>query len=251
MYSFNIKNLIKKSIFHKYIYLAFVFIFTCFSFIACSPKDANSIYNETSDNSVVSSKTGLSDKKIAVVYFSAFDDVENAANVIAERLSADLIEINPKVPYTEEDLNIDDENSRMMQEARLNLFEEETEEFVEDHMTSFGIEPTEASVTSTPPAAKELPAIDSINVRNYDVIFLGYPIWQNDAPKVVYTFLKDLKDKVLVPFTYSKDADITTSEEIIGNYVDESVEVMLGLKFTGVATESEISNWLNLININV
>jgi hypothetical protein len=77
-------------------------------------------------------------------------------------------------------------------------------------------------------------------------------VWYNDAPKVIYTFLKDLKDKTVIPFTTIKNGgSILASEEIISNYVDDSVNVMGGIEFTGIATESEINAWLKLIDINI
>lgn len=248
-------NLIKKSFGNKRLPFLLASLLLIVNVSACSNSGytglpfTNTGTTNGSDNA--NEKTGLSDKKIAVVYFSAFDDIDNAAKEVADKVNGDLIEIVPQVPYTADDFN-DNDDSRILLESRLNLFEEETEELVNDYVPSYGIEINETPESTSLPKITELPKIKNINVNRYDVIFIGYPIWYNDAPKVIYTFLKDLKNKTIIPFTsIHNNEKIAPSEATIGNYVDESVEVMLGLELTGTATESEISNWLNLIDLNV
>lgn len=195
---------------------------------------------------------GLANKKIAVVYFSAFDNIAAASEELASYLDADLIELEPLVPYEESDFYASNKSSRPLLESRYNLFEEETEERIDDYPLSYGVTEPETKESAELQKATELPKIKNINVNKYNVIFLGYPIWYNDAPKVIYTFLKDLKNKTIIPFTTNKNGgSILASEEIISNYVDDSVNVMGGIEFTGIATESEINAWLKLIDINI
>lgn len=51
------------------------------------------------------------------------------------------------------------------------------------------------------------------NLEQYDVIFLGYPIWNNDAPRIIYTFLENenLSGKIIVPFCTSGGSGIANS----------------------------------------
>lgn len=248
-------NLLKKYTQYKVFTIVLAFSISISFLYACTNTETGSTSSANSSkqsSEEIKPKTGLSDKRIAVVYFSAFDNLEEAANAVADKVKGDVIKLEPLVPYTEDDFIEGNENSRILLESRYNPFEEETEELIEEHALSYGIEKKETIASEAPAKATELPAIRKINVDRYDVIFIGYPIWYNDAPKVVYSFLKDLKNKVVIPFTTSYNGEkITASEEIINNFVDESVEIIYGLELSGKATESEISNWLTLININV
>ena len=195
---------------------------------------------------------GLASKKVAVVYFSAFDDIGVAAEELSSYLGADLIRIEPEEPYVESDFYASNKNSRPLLESRYNLFEEETEERIDDYPLSYGVTEPETKATADIQKATSLPKIKKVNVNKYDVIFLGYPVWYNDAPRVIYAFLKDIKNKTIIPFSTMKNGEtMLASEEIISNFVDDSVTVMGGIQFTGIATESEINAWLKLININI
>ena len=243
--------------FKKFILNLFVFSIIsvlCFVLFACSNTSTNNnIPGLPSSNTDSDNKTqGLSNKKIAVVYFSAFDDIGVAAKELANYLNADLIQIEPTVPYEESDFNSKNSNSRPLLESRYNVFEEETEELVDDYPLSYGVTEPETKESKELQKATELPKIKNINTNKYNVIFLGYPVWYNDAPKVIYTFLKDIKNKTIIPFsTLTNGESLSASEEIISNYVDDSVNVMGGIEFTGIATESEINAWLTLIDINI
>lgn len=96
---------------------------------------------------------------VLVAYFSATGNTEGIAQHIQTILDADLYEIVPEVPYTDEDLNYSNDSCRANQEQN-------------------------------DPAAR--PAITGAleNPEDYGVVFLGYPIWWGQAPKVIYTFLE-------------------------------------------------------------
>ena len=237
-------------------FTSLISLFLIASFIcACSnsssgPSSQNSAKNNAHLDEYIENE-GLEKKKIAVVYFSAYDDIDLVAEEIASKLDADLLSLEPTIPYEESDFIEGNENSRRLLEARFNPLAEETEEMINEYPASYGIEETVATIVSEPAKATELPEIKRLNVNKYDIIFVGYPIWYNDAPKVIYTFLKDLKNKTIIPFTTSKDGTLATTEDNLINFVDESVDIMSGLQFSGTATESEINNWVELIDINV
>ena len=98
-------------------------------------------------------------KKVLVVYFSATGTTEQVAKQIAKFTDADICEITPTKPYTSADLNWNDKRSR-------------------------------SSVEMADPQAR--PGIKPIgfDLKNYDCIFLGYPIWWDLAPRVVSTFIE-------------------------------------------------------------
>ena len=115
-----------------------------------------------------------------IVYFSATNNTENIANHIKTTLGddADLFEIVPETPYTSADLNYN----------------------------------TDCRANREQNDANARPAISGSveNMKQYDVIFLGYPIWWGQAPKIMYTFLEsyDLNGKTVVPFCTSGSSGI-------------------------------------------
>ena len=96
--------------------------------------------------------------KKLVAYFSASGVTAKLAERLAESIDADLYEIVPKTPYTHADLNWHDSRSR-------------------------------SSVEMKDPASR--PEIDGTrdNMAEYDVIYLGFPIWWYVAPTIINTFL--------------------------------------------------------------
>ena len=92
--------------------------------------------------------SGTADGNVLVVYYSATGNTQNVANIIADITGGDLFELKPVEPYTDEDLNYSDENSRVSREHK-----DESLRNVE--------------LTST--------TVD--NWDSYDTVFIGYPIW--------------------------------------------------------------------------
>ena len=122
--------------------------------------------------------------KKLVAYFSASGVTAKLAERLAESIDADLYEIVPKTPYTHADLNWHDSRSR-------------------------------SSVEMKDPASR--PEIDGTrdHMAEYDVIYLGFPIWWYVAPTIVQTFLEscDLVGKTIVPFATSGGSDMGKTNE--------------------------------------
>lgn len=122
-------------------------------------------------------------KKILVAYFSASGVTARVAKEIAKDSGADIYEIAPLEPYTAADLNWMDKKSR-------------------------------STLEMNGPACR--PAIkDSIDVTDYDVIFVGFPVWWYVEPRIVDTFLEahDFSGKVMIPFATSGGSGIENSEK--------------------------------------
>lgn len=122
-------------------------------------------------------------KKILVAYFSASGVTVRVAKEIAKDSGADIYEIAPLEPYTAADLNWMDKKSR-------------------------------STLEMNDPACR--PAIkDSIDVTDYDVIFVGFPVWWYVEPRIVDTFLEahDFSGKVMIPFATSGGSGIENSEK--------------------------------------
>lgn len=135
---------------------------------------------------VFSSVTTSSDT--LVVYFSRTNHTENIANRIVDDIGADRYEIEAAVPYTDDDIDYTQSSCRANQEQN--------------------------DKTCRPEIADPLDSLDA-----YDVIYLGYPIWWGEEPRIVDTFLEsyDFTGKTVIPFCTSASSGISTSETNIKN----------------------------------
>ena len=109
--------------------------------------------------------------KILVAYFSASGKTKRLAEKLAEEVKGDIYEIKPKVPYTKEDLNWMNKNSRSSLEMKDKSFR---------------------------PAIMD----NNANIQDYDEVLLGFPIWWYVAPTIINTFLEsyDFSGKKIVLF---------------------------------------------------
>jgi len=158
------------------------------------------------------------DKKTIVVYFSATGTTKDVAKRIAQITGADLQEIMPQQPYTAADLNWNDKNSR-------------------------------SSVEMANP--KSRPAIQSFekDMRKYDVIFIGYPIWWDLAPTVVNTFIENhrLKGKTVIPFATSGGSTIQNSVvQLKSAYPDI---IWKEGKLLNHPSDSTLSQWIEALGL--
>ena len=194
----------------------------------------------------VNLEKNIKGKKIAVVYFTVDDQVQTVAEEFATEFDADIFEIIPDVPYKSTDVDFDNPNSRVSIEDEISIFpENETEE--ETYETSYGaiaIVSTVSEPKKVIPA--DLPKIKKINVDSANIIILGFPSWNNNAPKPVYTFLKDLKNKIIVPFC--TDGEFGRIDEYMNNFVDSSCTVMTGKEFSEDTTIEDLREWMAMLS---
>lgn len=161
----------------------------------------------------LASCTQKDNRKILVVYFSATGNTAEAAKKLAEVTDGALYEIVPEQPYTKEDIDYDNKQSRC---------------WVENDNPEFR------------PGIKN----ENLNVADYDLIFIGYPIWWEKAPLVVNTFIEsyDLKGKTLISFGTSATSKIDGSATALKNtYPDltwKKGKILNGMN------EEEIKEWV-------
>lgn len=148
-----------------------------------------------------------------VVYFSRTGNTEKIAEYLIELTDADSYVIEAAVPYTEEDIAYN--NSA----CRANLEQNDK--------------------TVRPEIAQPL---DSIG--NYDTIFLGYPIWWGQEPRIIDTFLEsyDFSDKTVIPFCTSGSSGIATSEKNIADLVPIG-DQLAGRRFAAAASKNDVKEW--------
>ena len=156
---------------------------------------------------------------ILVVYFSATGTTRGVAEKLAEGLSADLYEIVPEQPYTDADLNYNDRKSRT------------------------SIETDDPSCR--PAIAGELPDLTA-----YDTVFIGYPIWWGDVPRIVSNFVEnvDLTDKTLAVFFTSGSSGLGSSMKHLEQQAGAGTWLE-GKRFTGRTTAEELTNWARGLGI--
>ena len=129
-----------------------------------------------------SQENNKKDMKTLVVYFSATGTTKAAAQRLAKEFNADIYEITPEVPYTSADLNWRDKNSR----STIEMKDKSSRPAIKGHCD---------------------------NIADYDVVWIGFPIWWYTAPTIVNTFIEvhDLSGKTLNVFATSGGSDVKDS----------------------------------------
>lgn len=121
-------------------------------------------------------------KTTLVAYFSATGTTKHAAEVLAKENNADLFEIQPETPYTDEDLDWTNKQSRST---------------------------VEMNDKSSRPAIKDGKVA---NIAQYTTVYIGFPIWWYTAPTIVNTFIDanraGLKDKTIITFATSGGSNV-------------------------------------------
>lgn len=154
--------------------------------------------------------------KVLVVYFSASGNTEKAAKIIAEETGGALFELVPVNVYTSDDLNYNDNNSRVTKEHE---------------------NPDLRDV--------ELVANTVDNWDSYDTIFIGYPIWWGIAAWPVNSFvqLNDFAGKTVIPFATSASSGMGESVELLKEQAGTG-EWQEGKRFQSGASADEIKSWI-------
>lgn len=94
------------------------------------------------------------------------------------------------------------------------------------------------------------PAIaNNIDISNYDVIYLGFPIWWGDVPKIILTLMDtyDFTGKTVIPFCTSGGSDISQSMNTLGSY--EGINFIDGERFSSGTSKDEVEEWINSLNL--
>jgi flavodoxin len=164
--------------------------------------------------------------KILVAYFSCTGNTRAVAMHITDALNthsdiANLHEIKPVVPYTPEDLNWRDNKSRSSLEN--------------------------ADLSSRPAILGNI-----LNIENYDIIFLGYPSWWGQAPKIIYTFIEsyDFSGKTIIPFCTSGSSPIGSSATNLQRHSSTNTTWLSGIRFSANTSRSSIVTWLNRLDLD-
>lgn len=173
--------------------------------------------NETTQTDAASTEDQTTASgNVLVVYYSATGSTKAVAETIADTTGGDLFEITPKEPYTSDDLNWSDDNSRVSREH-----EDESLRDVE--------------LTTT--------TVD--NWDSYDTVFIGYPIWWAIAAWPVDNFVKDndFTGKTVIPFCTSASSGIGQSGSLLADMAGTG-DWLDGERFSSGASDSEVQDWV-------
>lgn len=159
--------------------------------------------------------------KVLVAYFSATGSTERVAGYIAQATGGDLFELEPVDPYTSADLNYNNDSSRVSQEH--------------DDPSLQDIE----LVKTTPD-----------NWEDYDVVFVGYPIWWHAASWVMNRFVtdNDFTGKTVIPFCTSASSPLEGSDEKLAAMTDTG-DWLPGQRFRSGASESDVTAWVDTLDL--
>ena len=149
-----------------------------------APSNDTSTPAQTLDDAAGDSDSTTSGSKVLVVYYSASGNTKRVAEDIAEAADGDLFEITPAEPYTSDDLNWTNSDSRVSREH------------------------DDESLRDVPLTTTEVE-----NWDDYDTVFIGYPIWWGIAAWPVNNFVRgnDFSGKTVIPFATSGGSSITGS----------------------------------------
>ena len=156
-----------------------------------------------------------------VVYYSATGNTEAVASYIAEYTDGDLFELEPVEPYTDDDLNWTDDNSRVTREHE--------DESLRD---------------------VELVADTVDNWDSYDTVFIGYPIWWGIAAWPVDTFVEanDFTGTIVIPFCTSSSSGLGESGELLSEMAGTG-DWQEGMRFRSSASEEDVQEWIESLGM--
>lgn len=175
------------------------------------------------ENDSVTEETGReAGSDILVAYFSATGTTKTLAGYISEVTGGDLYEIVPEIPYSSEDLNYSDNNSRSTREQN-----------------DEGARPVISGSVE--------------DMDQYGTIFLGYPIWWGEAPRIIDTFMEsyDFSGKTIVPFCTSGGSGIGASARNLHDLAASDVTWLDGDWLSSDISHEEMVSWIDGLSLDV
>jgi flavodoxin len=155
-----------------------------------------------------------------IVYFSCTGNTQNIAQMISQYSEGTLYQIIPSQPYTDDDLDYNNSSSRTT------------------------IEQNNADIRPEISGS-----IDQWN--QYDVVYIGYPIWWGNEPRILDTFAEsyDFSGKTVIPFCTSAESGIGSSGEHLASLSKGSGNWLSGMRFSKDATMQDVTQWINSLEI--
>ena len=154
--------------------------------------------------------------KTLVVYFSATGNTERVAEVIADTAGGELFELEPVDPYTDEDLNYNDDNSRVSQK------------YADEGLRNV-----------------ELVADTVDGWQDVERVYIGYPIWWGNAAWPVNAFVEanDFTGKTVIPFCTSASSGLGDSGELLAELAGTG-DWQEGMRFSSSVSDEDVAVWV-------
>lgn len=193
---------------------------------ACGKKqqpDSDASQNEVQDTDTPQDSTPTEEQsKVLVVYFSATGSTKAVAGYIAETLGADTFELTPQEPYLAADLDYNNSESRVCREH-------------------------------ADPALQDV-ALTSATVEHweqYSTVFVGFPIWWYQAPRIIQTFLEsaDFSGKTVIPFATSGGSGMGKTVELLRSSCAPDTRWNEGKRLSSHASAQEVSAWTKSLSL--
>lgn len=161
----------------------------------------------------------MNNKKVLVAYFSCTGNTRRLATTLAETVKGDLYEITPEKPYSAADLNWQDKNSRST---------------------------VEMNDRSSRPAIKG----KCENMADYDVVFVGFPIWWYVAPTIINTFLEsyDFQGRLLFRFAHLVPA-LPAIRTVFASFMFQENVVAFRKRFPADADRATLEEWVRTLDL--
>ena len=158
--------------------------------------------------------------KKLVAYFSASGVTAKAARLLAETVNADLFEIKPAMPYTRADLDWRNQTSR----STIEMKDRSARPEIQNHLD---------------------------NMTDYNVVYLGFPIWWYREPSIIDTFLEqyDFAGKTIVLFATSGGSGFGKTAQGLQSKVSSRTRIIEGKLLNGRQDEKKLAAWVNGLNL--
>ncbi|MDE6047676.1 MAG: hypothetical protein K2F56_03510 [Anaeroplasmataceae bacterium] len=199
----------------KKIIVLFLIILSLLGFTGCNTKQKE---NNGNTNDMEDDNPSITTSNILIAYFSCTNTTKTIAEYIAKDANGTLYEIVPEIPYTEADLK---------------------------YYTN-----CRADKEQNDPSCR--PAINGQvkNMESYDTIFLGYPIWHGQAPRIISTFLEsyNLSNTTIIPFCTSQSSGIGSSDTNLHSLASKA-NWMTGRRFSSNTNEQTVLEWIKSLNL--
>ena len=159
---------------------------------------------------------------VLVVYYYASGHTKTVAGYIAQATGGDIFEITPVEPYTDDDLNWSDSDSRVTREH-------EDESLRDVELTTTEVE----------------------NWDSYDTVFIGYPIWWGIAAWPVDGFVEanDFTGKTVIPFCTSSSSGLGQSGELLAELAGTG-DWQDGERFRSSASQEDVNEWVDSLGLS-
>lgn len=182
---------------------------------ASSSPVSSAAADAASSEAAAASSVPAPEDGVLVAYFSATGNTRAVAEKIAALTGGDLYEIVPAQPYTNEDLDWRNSQSRSSQEM------------------------------DDPDARPEI-AGSPVEMDGYGTLYLGYPIWHGQAPRILSTFVEscDLEGVRVIPFCTSGSSGIGSSAESLAEQAGGGAWLE-GRRFDSGVPDSELQAWID------